>query len=284
MLSYRHGFHAANHADVLKHFCEFLILDKLKEKNKPFVYIDTHSGAGVYRLDDEFALKNREFDQGMALLLNQAGSLPERVRAFIALISNDWIERRYPGSAGLAQKLVREQDHLHLMELHSQEVLNLKQNVRGEQVHIHHRDGLEGLVALTPPKPARGLVLIDPPFERLDEYSELQTALQRAVKQWQTGIYMIWYPRLSARAGQKVAASQRLLDSIAALPCKNVLHATLDVADPADDPGMYGSGIVVINAPYQLDVQLEQTLPAIASALAGSGGKTQINWLKRGTD
>ena len=228
MLSYRHGYHAGNHGDVLKHICQMLVLEKLCEKNKPFVYIDTHSGAGKYDLNGEQALKTEEFATGVNRVMDYQGN-SEVINGYKRLISSYSNEKQYPGSPEIARALSRADDKLILMELHNQEVINLKRNIKGQGISIHHRDGFEGLKALTPPSPARGMVLIDPPYELAKEYVTLSNTLKQVLNRWQTGIYLIWYPFLSARAGDKFGASEKMIEELSKLPVKNLLNISLSI-------------------------------------------------------
>ena len=279
MLSYRHGFHAGNHGDVLKHICQILVLNKLCEKNKPFVYIDTHSAAGRYDLTSEESQKTSEFKTGVNKVATYQGH-SDVIISYKTLIS-DYLERdQYPGSPEIARAISRENDKLMFMELHNQELVNLKRNMRGNNISIHHRDGFEGLVALTPPQPARGMVLIDPPYEMADEYVTLSKCLKKTLARWQTGIYLIWYPLLSARAGAKSGASERMVKGFSSLPVKNLLNITLSVEGKDEDTGMYGSGMAIINAPRQFDNIMSDTLPELTKLLGVSDkSEYSIEWL-----
>ena len=280
MLSYRHGFHAGNHADILKHLCQMLILRKLTEKAKPFVYIDTHSGAGLYDLKNEQARKTNEFKTGISRLY-EARPESEALSTFRQLVSNDYESNAYPGSPEIAKRLCREQDTMHMMELHNSEIHNLKRPMRSSNIHVHHRDGFEGLNALTPPKPARGLVLIDPPYESVSEYQQVFRCLENVTHKWATGIYAIWYPLLSARAGEKSGASETMLQRLADLDIKNALNVNLTIDNAEDDIGMYGSGVLILNAPYLLDEQLALALPELSRILdPKQKGGSHIHWLK----
>lgn len=279
MLSYRHSFHAGNHGDVLKHICQMLVLEKLAEKPKPFVYIDTHSAAGLYDLQSEEAQKTSEYKSGFNLINGYKGN-NETINAYIKLASEYSANNQYPGSPEIARRLCREQDSIVLTELHNSEIQNLKRNIVSSNVEIHHRDGFEGLKGLTPPKPARGLVLIDPPYEMADEYVTLSKTLTNVLNKWQTGIFMIWYPLLSPRAGKKYGQSEKMLQRLATLPVKNLVNVTLNVEDPEKDTGMYGSGIALINAPWQFDTKIGRALPDL-TALLGVSDKAgfSVEWL-----
>lgn len=289
MFSYRHGYHAGNHADVLKHICQMLIIDKLKQKDKGFTYIDTHSGAGLYDLSSEQSLKTKEFQQGIARLADYSGAEPT-VLAYQELTSSYLKLQQYPGSPEIARVLMRDQDQLHLMEWNNQEVINLKRQITGSHVSVHHRDGYEGLIALVPPALKRGLVLTDPSYETPEDYQLVVDAISKAYKRWPTGIYAIWYPLLSKRdedqadcferATTKHKKSQKMLQALTQQGYKNVLQVELAVQNPDTFAGMYGSGMAIINAPWQLDVQIRDCLGELTPVMAQhKHASFVVNWL-----
>ncbi|GAA0851965.1 23S rRNA (adenine(2030)-N(6))-methyltransferase RlmJ [Aliiglaciecola litoralis] len=270
MLSYRHGFHAGNHADVLKHIVQMLVTEKLLQKSKPFIYIDTHAGAGLYSLNGEEALKTREFETGISKITHQQQN--SVLDDYVNLTQEYMANQQYPGSPLIAASLLRTQDKIVLMEYHNNEVVNLRNNLRGlsfdAKAAIHHRDGFEGLLALLPPNPARGMVLIDPPYEVHTEYDQVLSTVKQALKKWSTGVYIIWYPLLSARAGKKSGMSESLCVQLAQLNCKNLLDVRMQIAANTEDAGMYGSGLAILNAPWQLDDAISQMLPEINKLLS----------------
>ncbi|WP_298715971.1 23S rRNA (adenine(2030)-N(6))-methyltransferase RlmJ [uncultured Oceanisphaera sp.] len=279
MLSYRHAFHAGNHADVLKHAVQALILDALCVKDKGYSYIDTHSGAGGYALDHEWTQKKAEYLGGIAPLWQQRRKWPQLAGYFAAIEamnSSDALDF-YPGSPKVAEHFQRPQDSLTLMELHHNEVDLLRQNM-GPKAAIHHRNGFEGLPALLPPTPKRGLVLIDPPYELKDDYQTVATTLAKAYKRWPIGIYAIWYPLLA----KNVDRSGALKEALANCGFEQVLCAELCVSAQADDFGMYGSGMIVLNPPWKLDEQLAELLPRLKDTLAqDKAAAWHLQWLKK---
>ncbi len=169
MLSYRHGFHAGNHADVLKHVALVALLRILTRKDKPLLVLDTHAGAGMYSLEQGFAVKNAEFRNGIALLWGR-DDLPAPVADYldqVRAVNSDGVLRHYPGSPRVALGMLRPQDRLRLFELHSTEVQVLAQQFArdGRRVSVTAGDGFAGLKAVLPPPSRRGLVLIDPSYE-----------------------------------------------------------------------------------------------------------------------
>lgn len=273
MLSYRHAYHAGNHADVLKHLILLQIAQYMGEKPAPFWIIDTHAGAGRYALDSVHASKLAEWRDGVGRLWN-ATSLPSAAvdyLDFVKMLNPDGQLLHYPGSPWLARQLLRESDKLRLFEMHSSDVKLLQDGFRGagRQVSITAGDGFAGLKALLPPPPRRALVLIDPSYETKSDYSAVVKGLEDAMKRFPTGTYALWYPLLIK------PEARQLPDRLKRLGATNWLNATLQVkAAPHDGFGMYGSGMFLINPPWTLKKTLQDTLPALATLLAqGPGAK-----------
>lgn len=271
MLSYRHAYHAGNHADVLKHLILLQIAQYLGEKAAPFWIIDTHAGAGRYALDSAHASKLAEWRDGVGRLWNATSLPPAAVDYldFVKMLNPDGQLRHYPGSPWLARQLLRESDRLRLYEMHSSDGKLLQECFRGagRQVAITEGDGFAGLKAILPPPPRRALVLIDPSYETKADYANVIKALQEAMKRFPTGTYALWYPLLLK------PESRQLPDRLKRLGVPNWLNATLEVkAPPRDGFGMYGSGMFVINPPWTLEKTLHETLPALATLLAQGPG------------
>ena len=278
MLSYRHAFHAGNHADVLKHATLALLIDQLKSKDKPFCYLDTHAGGGCYDLTGEWPQKKAEYLDGIARIWPERAQWPE-LASYLEVIAtlNEQDLRFYPGSPEVARHLLREQDKLMLMELHNQEIEILRRHLSHDsRTAIHHRDGFEGLLALLPPTPRRGMVLIDPPYELKEDYPRVVQTLKKAMQKWPTAIYALWYPIL----GKEVDRSPTLLEEIKYAGFPSVLIAELEVAAQPEEWGMNGSGMLLLNAPWQLDTQLEALLPKLCQTLAQSeDANWRVEWL-----
>lgn len=280
MLSYRHAFHAGNHADVLKHAVETLIIEQLKSKDKPFCYLDTHAGGGCYDLSGEWPQKKAEYLDGIARLWPERQHWPE-LAAYWDIIAtlNESELRFYPGSPEIARHLLREQDKLMLIELHNQEIEILRRHMGSDgRSAIHHRDGFEGLLALLPPTPRRGLVLMDPPYELKEDYQRVLQTLKKAMQKWSTGIYALWYPIL----GKDADRSRSMLELFKYAGFPSVLVAELEVAAQPDEWGMNGSGMLILNAPWQLDGQLTTLLPRLCAQLAQSNdARWRLEWLAK---
>lgn len=277
MLSYRHGFHAGNFADVFKHLALSLLAQAQLRKDKPFCYLDTHAGAGLYKLDSVMAKKNHEFSNGIGRLWGRA-DLPDAVRAYVDVVRtlNPSAELRlYPGSPRIVRHFLRPGDRMVLCELHSKEVEHLREAfAHDRQVLVRHQDGYEGLKAHLPPSQRRGLVLVDPAFELGDERARLLEAVVSAHKRWATGTYAVWYPI------QDKQAVDWLHRQLVRSGIRNILTAHLRIFDEYVPLRMNGSGIVVINPPWQFDAQLQAVGPWLWQALSpqGEGGFT-LEWL-----
>ncbi len=280
MFSYRHSFHAGNHADVFKHICQLLVLDKLVEKAKPCIYIDTHSGAGLYDLCSEESLKTDEYSDGIQRLKDYAGT-NETLRRYLSIVNDYLAHQHYPGSPEIAQNVLRDIDKSVLMEFHNTEITQLKQNMKFKGASIHHRDGFEGLIAITPPQPARGMVLIDPPYERVDEYQRVVDCVTKVMKRWNNGIVAIWYPLLGSRSSQKIQACEQMRQELSDVDVKTSLDVQFCINSPDSEEGMYGSGMIILNPPWQLDCQLESVLPELCQLMGVErSGQYSINWLR----
>lgn len=267
MLSYRHSFHAGNHADMLKHFTLFLTLEYFGRKDKPYWYIDTHAGAGLYALDSGFAQKLGEYRDGW-LRVRQAEKLPADLARFADFVRERQPENRYCGSPWLAAGLLRPDDRIRCFEMHPADFPLLEQTLAsaGRRAQVRCEDGYGGLLSLLPPPPRRAVVLVDPPYEEKQDYRRVADTLQAALKRFATGCYLVWYPCLSR------AESRTLPEKLAALSPKS-LRAELHVRRPqADGFGMHGSGMFVINPPYVLAAQLRENLPALTRLLAQDDG------------
>ncbi len=270
MLSYRHAFHAGNHADVLKHLVLVRLLRYLNQKAKPYWYIDTHAGAGVYGLDAGYATKNAEHEQGIARLWNQT-DLPEPLADYVDLIRglNPSGELKlYPGSPYLARQLLRPEDRMRLFELHPTDIELLGRTFMDKRrVQVTLGNGFAGLKSLLPPPQRRALTLIDPSYEDRGDYTQVVEAVKDSLKRFATGIYAIWYPLLGR------ADAQRLPERLRGL-ATSWLDVRLEVYKPVTgEYGMYGSGLVVINPPWTLEAELRACLPVLKDRLAqGTAG------------
>lgn len=268
MLSYRHGFHAGNHADVLKHFILVQLLGHMLQKDKPFWYIDTHAGAAQYALTDSTALKNAEFETGIARLWGGRG-LPKALQAYVAQVKllnpADRKLRTYPGSPQFALQMLRPDDRLRLFEKHSTEIRILQQNLVGDarRAIAYAGDGFDGLKAMLPPPSRRGLILIDPSYEDKTDYKRTKQTLVDALTRFATGTYAVWYPLVQRRESRQLPNSLKLAGA------GDWLNVGLTVKAPAADGyGLHGSGMFIVNPPWTLVGTLRETMPWLVDALA----------------
>lgn len=267
MLSYRHAFHAGNHADVLKHYIFSLVLDYFNQKPKPYWVVDTHAGAGMYALGGEFAQKNAEFENGI-LRLTTAKNLPESLGNFVKNIKSFNENNQlnfYPGSPKIAQSFLRVDDKLLLFELHPSDCKLLIENFKGKgrQTKIELQDGFAGIKACLPPQPKRAVVLIDPPYELKEDYQRVVNCIQDSLKRFATGTYIIWYPLL-----QRPEPTQ-MIEDLMHLNAPNWMHVSMNIHAPSSEGfGMFGSGLFIVNPPYTLPKILEASMPILTQLLS----------------
>jgi 23S rRNA (adenine2030-N6)-methyltransferase len=275
MLSYRHGFHAGNFADVLKHSLITLAINALKQKDKPFVYIDTHAGAGKYSFKSEFALKTNEYQQGIAKLWDETEILPE-MKDYLAAVRAENTGRqlvRYPGSPQLVRRLIRSQDRLVLSELHTTDYEVLHQLfAQDHQVSAVKEDGLQTLEKKLPPIQKRGLILIDPSYEIKSEFSKVANTLEVAHRHFATGIYALWYPIIER------GVTEKMLHKLKETQIPKQLRIEHCITADGAVRGMTGSGMLFINPPWQLARQAEALLPWLNRVLSDDHGFWKVEW------
>ncbi len=283
-MNYRHAFHAGNHADVFKHIALLALCDALTAKPAPLFALDTHAGAGLYLLDADEALKTGEASGGIDRLLAAPPQDPAVAR-YLAAVATCRAESgqplAYPGSPWLLAHALRDQDRIACCELREEESMLLKRNLGLDmRVAVHARDGYQAMHALLPPKIgdtrfARGLVLIDPPYEaQLDEFDTALAALRDGLARWPQATYVLWYPV------KRRSALMPFYRRSSHLPAKSVLLCELLVR-PDDSPlRMNGSGLLILNAPWQFDRRLQASVSALRLALGESGASSRVEWLR----
>ena len=278
MFSYRHAFHAGNHADVLKHTVLVAVLQHLIQKDAALTVLDTHAGAGLYRLDGDYAHASGEAAEGF-LRLAQAPALAPALQEYVDLVrsfnASAASTKIYPGSPFIAQRLLRAHDRLKLFELHPTDHRLLAGNVAqleaGRQVAILLEDGFEGLKKFLPPPARRALVLCDPSYEIKSDYGRVVDMVDDALRRFATGTYAVWYPIIARHEAHDLP---RRLKQLATKAGKGWLHATLTVksgkAAPLAEkrPGLPASGMFLINPPYTLHGALKEALPQMQQLLA----------------
>jgi 23S rRNA (adenine2030-N6)-methyltransferase len=274
-MNYRHAYHAGSHSDVLKHAVLVAIIQRLHEKTTPVFILDTHAGIGTYDLTGIEAGKTDEWEGGIGAVLTAD---PPALQDYLALVRNlnpSGDLMTYPGSPAIAAALKRPEDRLVLSELHPEDANTLRRWARGKSgVAVHQRDAYEALKAFLPPPEARGLVLVDPPYEATDEFERLGKAVTSAAKRWPGGRWMIWHPV------KERAPVWRLEDTLLAEGAASVLSAELMIR-PVDGVSLAGSGVIMINPPFGLDGWLAEALPQIQAALAPEHGSHALRWLRQ---
>jgi 23S rRNA (adenine2030-N6)-methyltransferase len=279
MLSYRHAFHAGNFADVLKHSVLSLVLEYMTRKEKGFHYIDSHSGAGMYQLADEYAQKTGEYKDGIAKIINDDDA-PEALEPYLSLINSlnltptDGGLDVYPGSPGIAKAFVRRQDSSHLFELHPTDIQHLEEFCqRWRKVFVKQTDGYQGVLGLVPPPSRRGVVLIDPPFELKEDYQKAVKTIAKAYAKFSTGTYILWYPVVKRHFIDQMQQDFTNSD------VKNLLQVEFRLEDDTEEYGMTGTGLFIVNPPWQLSQQLEEILPYMKAKLGTNKSSYTLNQL-----
>ncbi|KPQ08048.1 MAG: 23S rRNA (adenine2030-N6)-methyltransferase [Rhodobacteraceae bacterium HLUCCA12] len=247
MLSYQHGYHAGNAADVHKHALLAAMLDYMTRKPKPLFYLETHAGRGLYDLAGEQARKTGEAEQGIGRMAARFAPDHPYARA-LASVRGEHGATAYPGSPMIAAHLLRETDVLHLAERHPAEHAVLAAVMRPHRARVHFRDGFELAQALTPPEPRRGLMLVDPSYETAEDYANMAPFLRRIARKWNVGVIVLWYPLL---ADARHAAMLGALEE--AHP--GALRHEMRFPPARPGHGMIGSGLFVINPPFGLEAE-----------------------------
>jgi len=286
MFSYRHAFHAGNHADVLKHLVLVAVLRYMTQKEKALNVFDTHAGAGLYRLDGDYAKTSAEAAEGFLKLVAESGSvtLAPAIQDYIELVASfnsggAW--NVYPGSPFITQHLLNARDKLKLFELHPTDAKNLSANMAqleaGRQVAVLREDGFEGLKKFLPPPSRRALVLCDPSYEIKHDYVRVHSMISDAMVRFATGTYAVWYPIIPRPEAHDLPKKLKTLANKAGKPW---LHAALTVKNSklttgsdgeVQRPGLPASGMFLINPPHTLRALLEPALPQLVKLLGQDG-------------
>ncbi len=291
MLSYQHIFHAGNHADLLKHSVLIQVLESLNKKEKPYTFFDTHAASGIYDLKDNRSLKTGEAEKGITHFADKA-DMPQAFASYMSFVQKYLKDSLYPGSPEIERSFMRKQDTLILSELHPQEIENLRNNMKKSgdydrdlqpDIQIHNRSGWEMLKALTPPATKRGAALIDPSYEEVSDYQIAADTICAVHKKWSNGIIMLWYPLLAHRESEiegmvnqitNEARSQNANIEIADLQLevfdknehKEVSLEEFRASQGKNPPRLYGSGMLVLNAPWMLKENTLETIAYIKNA------------------
>jgi 23S rRNA (adenine2030-N6)-methyltransferase len=289
MFSYRHAFHAGNHADVLKHTTLLAVLRHMTQKETALNVFDTHAGAGLYKLDGDFAKTSEEAAEGFLKLVSRQPETPfaPALQDYIDMVAgfnagNTWSV--YPGSPFISQRLLKGRDKLKLFELHPTDTKTLIANVAqleaGRQVTVLREDGFEGLKKFLPPPSRRALVLCDPSYEVKNDYARAVGMVADAMQRFATGTYAVWYPIIPRPEAHDLP---KKLKSLATKAGKPWLHATLTVKSSkllTDEhgevvrPGLPASGMFLINPPHTLKAALKEALPQMVKLLGQDSNAT----------
>jgi 23S rRNA (adenine2030-N6)-methyltransferase len=277
VLSYRHAFHAGNFADVLKHSVLTLVLEYMTRKDKGFYYIDSHSGAGMYQLSDEYAQKTGEYKNGIAKLIEN-NDLPEALQPYIDLVKNLNQETGeltlYPGSPGIARQFTRRQDSAHLFELHPTDIEHLKAYSQlWNKSHVKQSDGYQGVLGLVPPPNRRGVILIDPPYELKEDYLKAVRTVVNAYKKFATGTYILWYPVVKRELVEQMQSAFTKSD------VRNLTQVEYCQDADTEEYGMTGTGLFIVNPPWQITSQLDDVLPYLKTKLGHTGSHYSVKQL-----
>jgi 23S rRNA (adenine2030-N6)-methyltransferase len=277
-MNYRHAFHAGNFADVVKHVVLTRILMHLRGKPAAFRVIDTHAGAGLYDLTGAEAQRGGEWRNGILRLWDASldadvEALLAPYRETIAALNAPGRLAVYPGSPAIVRAWLRPQDRLIACELERNAAAALAENLRGDtRIKTVVVDGWTALSAYVPPKERRGLVLVDPSFEEVEDYIRLSRGLAAAHRKWAGGVYLLWYPIKERREPERLARRLQELD------IAKILRVEVTIAPLRAGTGLNGSGLIIVNPPWTLEAELLLLLPALARVLA-TGGGYRLDWL-----
>jgi 23S rRNA (adenine2030-N6)-methyltransferase len=271
-MNYRHAYHAGNHTEVFKHAVLVALLEHLRLKPAPFMVLDTHAGIGIYDLLSGEALKTMEADAGIRRVAsNSTPSLKPYLDLVDGMNSSEVVT--YPGSPEIVRRLLRDKDRLIACELHPADALLLKATFRGDRrVAVHHRNGYEAVRAFCPPPERRGLVFIDPPFERTDEAQLLVRALADGVRKWPTGIFAAWYPIKGRLLGMAIAEQVKVMN------IRPTIVAEFTPFARSED-FLSGSGILICNPPWKIDDMIKSICSDLLSIFSNKEGKWHIDWI-----
>lgn len=264
MLSYQHHYHAGNHADVIKHWILVECITYFQLKDKPFDYIDTHAGAGLYDLQSKEALKTGESINGILKLeqLNLPGleNYQEVIRPFL-------VHDQYPGSPLITKQMLRYGDHAWLYEMHPQTIVELKEHCEQRKVcYVKFEDGFKGLTTVLPTQSKRAMVLIDPSYEIKSDYLKVVEVIVKAHKKAPNTTFMLWYPVV------KREQINELEQNFKQSGMKNIQLFEMGVADD-EEKGMTASGMIIVNPPWTLAKKYNEVMPEVSKTLSDDNVK-----------
>lgn len=274
-MNYRHSFHAGNSADVVKHSLLISLVRALQQKPGALTLIDTHAGCGLYDLEGDDAQRTGEAAQGVLRAFADSDPLLDDYRAAVRAVNAGDGRHLYPGSPQILAQLLRPQDSLVLNEKHPEEAYTLRRVMRGAGAAVHERDAYELWLAMLPPRTARGVVVVDPPYEQTDERARITATLAAAHRKWAHGVTVIWYPLKDRATHRQWKAQMRKLGIPKFMVVEHWLY-------DGEQPGIYnGAGLYIVNPPYAFTQTLPTLLEALRAALAPEGhrGEMTCGWL-----
>jgi 23S rRNA (adenine2030-N6)-methyltransferase len=256
-MNYRHGYHAGNFADVVKHIALVATLLRLRKKDAAFAVVDSHAGRGAYDLAGGEAARTGEAQGGIARLMGLSGDLPEALSTYLSLVKEG---SAYPGSPLIAARMLRPQDRLTAIEKHPEEFAVLKDSLSPfHNAVAENADGYVRAIKLLPPPSRRGLVLLDPPFESQDEFSNLAQTIREASRKFATGIVLAWYP-IKSQAEADAFTGEVLAGGIAKA-------LTVDTRTAVAEGRLGRAGLLVVNPPYGFEAAVQAAAALIAPPL-----------------
>lgn len=276
-MNYRHIYHAGGFADVFKHTVLMLVLEYLRQKDKPFFVLDTHAGTGLYDLQSAEASKTAESATGILKIMGRQG-MPEEIERYVKLVrslNTDKKLRFYPGSPSVVKKLLRAADRFVAAELHPDDTRTLRRTLGNDRrIRVEEeQDGYTMIRARLPPHERRGLVLVDPPFEEKGEFDRMLDGLKEGYKRWPTGIYMFWYPVKDTKE------TNAFHHSLKQTGIPDIMAIDFLIQKPNDPSLLNGCGLALVNPPWTLAAQLGTIMPWLVRALTAGRGSFEIKKL-----
>jgi len=297
-MNYRHIYHAGNFADVFKHVVLLALIDALSKKEKPWCYLDTHAGTGRYDLFSMEAQKTKEFQNGVQEIVTRkivAGTTTHAIiQQYLSILKSEDYPHFYPGSPSFVYHCLRPQDRMVLIEKHPEEAMALKMlfKERGGSSHqtisIHQQDGYQSIKAFLPPKERRGLILIDPPFEQLDEWEQIVQSLKLGMQRFASGIFAIWYPIKDTISVQRFHQALQALNQEPSAQStessgtrKEILIAEFHLYPETMAQGLRGAGMVIVNPPWKMMDTLNPLLKELYDNMSMNDlGRFVLKWIE----
>lgn len=279
MLSYKHGFHAGNHSDVLKHICLIYFIKSIKKSYNSIVYLDTHSGGGLYNLKHDYMKKNKEYLSGISKIIDFTTEDPY-IRLYLKTIrniNNSKTIKFYPGSPKISDFLMDNNDELYFCELHNNECNELKKNfIKCSNIKISNKDGFLFFKNKKFKKEKKGIILIDPSYEIKDDYQKVITFVNKNYIQFENKIVLIWYPVLTRDQ------TNNFIDEFKKTGIKDILRIEMPIKNDTEEKGMKGSGLIVLNTHRKTALSLRGTIKELQSCLQLKDNKKRVivNYLR----